>query len=134
MKSLSDMQTLINSWCDLKKLERDSAQERRLIESAIIEYLDINTDIAGTTKKETQTHKATIACRLDHKVNADRLHEIANENQVSSGVLSQLFRWEPKLNMKAWECAHDDIKAILSQAITVKPGKPSFKIDLLDKD
>jgi len=134
MKKLSDMQTLINNWCELKKLERESAKERRSIESTIVEYLDINTDIAGTTKKETQTHKATIACRLDHKVNADLLHEIANEHQVSSGVLSQLFRWEPKLNIKAWDATHDDIKAIISPAITVKPSKPSFKIDLLDLD
>lgn len=132
MKQLQDMQTLIDEWVELKQLEKDSAAQRRSIEAVVVEYLEINTDIPGTTKKETDTHKATIACRLDHKVNADLLQEIANENGVSNGVMANLFRWEPKLNVKAWQAAHDDIKKILSPAITVKPSKPSFKIDLLE--
>ncbi len=69
----------------------------------------------------------SITKRIDYKVNADLLEQLALENGLTDHI-STLFRWRPELNLKAWEAAHKDITEPLRPAITATEGRASFQI------
>ena len=68
-----------------------------------------------------------IAGRIDRKIDSDKLQELALEAGLSDH-LPNLFRWKPEINMSVWKAADESIRRPLAGAITVKPGRPSFKI------
>lgn len=72
-----------------------------------------------------------VTCRIDRKVDADMVQELAAEHGLSEHLAS-LFRWKPELNMSAWKAADESITRPLAGAITAKPGRPSFTITKKD--
>jgi hypothetical protein len=121
------MEPLIHRWLVAKETERAAVEARREAEDAMVEALRIDPTVEGTINREIDAYKVKIEPRLDRKVDAGKLIDLAAEQDLNAH-LETLFRWSPDLNMTAWKAADPLIRQALSGAITVRAGRPSFKI------
>jgi len=83
----------------------------------------------GTATTDAGQYRIKITGRIDRKVDAELVQELAAENGLTEH-LGALFRWKPELNLSAWKSADESITRALSGAITAKPGRPSFSITI----
>ena len=121
------LELLAEAWMQAKEDERAAIERRRDIEDQIRSLANIADDSEGVQNVDAGAWKVKVTCRLDKKVDSDKVQEIAAEHGLSDH-LSTLFRWKPEINMKAWDRADPQITSALAGAITVKPGRPSFAI------
>lgn len=121
------MRHLFASWLHWKEQEEMAQTERRKVEDQIRKAAAIADDLDTTETLEDDLYTVKIAGRIDRKVDADKLQELAAEAGLSNH-LSSLFRWKPEINMSAWKAADESITRPLAGAITAKAGRPSFKI------
>jgi hypothetical protein len=121
------MNELIAKWLEYKYLERRLTDERRAIEDKIIQLQDIPESLEGVTTVKDGRYTLKITGRIDRKVDADLLQEIAAEHDLTM-YLPDLFRWKPEIKMSVWRATDASITAPLAKAITAKPGRPSFAI------
>jgi hypothetical protein len=119
--------SLYQRWLDAKKAEKEALDLRRAIEDELVMELDIAKTLDGTQNIETDGYKVKVVGRLDRKVNADKLQDLAAEYGLTQH-LSSLFRWKPEVNASAWKSADPLITAPLQDAITTTNGRPSFTI------
>lgn len=115
---------LISQWRKAKDAETTAQAERRQIEDIIASVVSLADDLDGTL---TISGVLKITGRIDRKVDADKLQELAREAGLTDH-LSGLFRWKPEINRKAWDAASESITRPLLGAITSKPGRPSFAL------
>ena len=114
-------------WLDAKKAEKEALDLRRVIEDELVAALGIEKTLDGTQNFETEGYKVKVVGRLDRKVNADKLQDLAAEFGLTQH-LSSLFRWKPEVNASAWKSADVGITEVLQDAITSTNGRPSFTI------
>ena len=124
-----DIATLSASWLIAKQAEADAIANRRFIEDQLASIANVRADLDGTETLESGQYTVKIVGRIDRKVDADKLQEIAIEHGLTDH-LSSLFRWKPEINATAWKQADPAIVRPLADAITAKPGRPSFKITI----
>lgn len=115
---------LISQWRKAKDAETTAQAERRQIEDMIASVVSLADDLDGTL---TISGVLKITGRIDRKVDADKLQELAREAGLTDH-LAGLFRWKPEINRKAWDAASESITRPLLGAITSKPGRPSFAL------
>jgi len=120
--------TIYEQWLDAKAAEKAAQDVRRVIEDKLIEQLSIDEFKEGSQKREDGDFIVKCTGRINRKIDADLVQEIAAENGLSEH-LSQLFRWTPAINMTAWKQADQSITNALAAAITAKPGRVSFSIE-----
>ena len=120
---------LYQLWINAKETERLAVEARRKIEDELAAVFQIPEDMEGTDNREVGAYKIKIVGRMNRKVNADLLQEVAAENGLSD-YLSTLFRWKPEIAAAAWKSADEKITSVLSAAITTEPGRPSFSITI----
>ena len=123
--------TLHLRWLEAKEAERAAVEKRRLIEDELVGSLKVDANHEGVTSETIEGYQVKVTCRIDRKVDADMVQELAAENGLSEHLAS-LFRWKPELNMSAWKAADESITRPLAGAITAKPGRPSFTITKKD--
>lgn len=123
--------TLHLRWLEAKEAERAAVEKRRLIEDELFSSLKVDANHEGVTSETIEGYQVKVTCRIDRKVDADMVQELAAENGLSEHLAS-LFRWKPELNMSAWKAADESITRPLAGAITAKPGRPSFTITKKD--
>lgn len=123
--------SLYQEWLYVKQQERNAQQRRREIEDLIGEQLGVDAN-EGSQTIEDGGFQVKITCRVNRTVNGDLLQEIAAENGLTEH-LGTLFRWKPDINKKAWEATDEGITAPLLDAITAKPGRPSFSIEPIEE-
>jgi hypothetical protein len=119
--------TLYQQWIEAKEEERRAVEERRRIEDALVKQFEIPENLEGTSNIDADGFKIKIEGRINRRVNADLLQEIAAENDLGAHLIS-LFRWKPEINAAAWKAADEAITKPLLDAITATPGRPSFTI------
>ena len=127
---MNAMQVWAEAWQQAKMEETAATIRRRAVEDKMLEAMQL--DDAGedaTTVKASHNIEVKIVRRIDRKVDADRLQELAIEHGLTD-QLSSLFRWKPELNLSAWKGADPAIVRPLADAITAKPGRPSFKVTI----
>lgn len=124
-----DIATLSAAWLIAKQAEADAIANRRSIEDQLAQLVNVSADLDGTETLEAGQYTVKIVGRIDRKVDADKLQEIAIEHGLMDH-LSSLFRWKPEINATAWKQADPAIVRPLADAITAKPGRPSFKITI----
>jgi hypothetical protein len=117
--------SLYQDWINAKEAERALTERRRAIEDEMTKHLE--TDSEGVVTFTHEGYKIKVTIRMDRKVNGDLAKEIASANGLDS-YLSTLFRWKPELNLTAWKGTTSNITGIFADAITTKPGRPSFEI------
>jgi len=128
---MTNLEKLASDWEEAKAFEAQAIARRREIEDQLTKALAIPKDLEGTKNEDVGQYKIKIVGRLDRKVNADKLQELAQESGLSEH-LSSLFRWKPEINMTAWKAAHESITAPLLDAITTTAGRPSYAITRKD--
>ena len=126
---MTDLATLSAAWLIAKQQETDATAHRRNIEDHMAKLAAVPADLDGTTGLEAGQYTIKIVGRIDRKLDADRLQELAIEHGLTD-QLSSLFRWKPELNLSAWKAADPAIVRPLADAITAKPGRPSFKVTI----
>lgn len=120
---------LYQEWMQAKEAERIATMERRSIEDRLTSILEVDALQEGSKTIEDGQVKVKVTSRMSRKIDADALQEIAAEHDLSRH-LGDLFRWKPELNMAAWKAADESITKPLEAAITTKPGRPSFSIEV----
>jgi hypothetical protein len=128
---MNDLEKLASDWEEAKAFEAQAIARRREIEDQLTQALAIPKDLEGTKNEDAGQYKIKIVGRLDRKVNADKLQELAQESGLTEH-LGSLFRWKPEINMTAWKAAHESITAPLLDAITTTAGRPSYAITRKD--
>jgi len=125
---VNELDELARQWSDAKQDEAIAVARRRTIEDRLVELLEIPETKEGTTSSTTeQGYQIKVVGRMNRKVDADRLQELA----IAAGLtehLPSLFRWSADVNAAAWKAAAQSITAPLLGAITTTPGRPSFTI------
>jgi hypothetical protein len=120
--------TNYQDWLDTKDAERIAVEKRRIIEDELLAYFSVRIDKEGTANFDDGDFKIKIVSRMNRRVNGDELQVIAREAGIDD-QLSILFRWKPEIISATWKAADKSITDILSAAITVEPGRPSFTIE-----
>ena len=128
MKSLT-MEQLATLWLEWKENERKAVEERRAIEDEMRVRAAIRDDVEGTETLALEGFRVKIAGRIDRKVDAEKVQDLAAEHGLTQH-LSTLFRWKPEINMTIWKATDPSITQTLAPAITAKPGRPSFTIEI----
>ena len=126
---MSDLKTLSADWLRHKTAEEKAVAERRKIEDLMVMELALPESFESTETAEPQGFVVKIAGRIDRKVDSEKLQMLATESGLTEH-LATLFRWKPELNMTLWKAADESITKSLANAITAKPGRPSFKITI----
>ncbi len=123
-----ELDDLAHQWCIAKAEEANAVAHRRTIEDRLVELLALDEGKEGTTNAKTeQGYAIKVVGRMNRKVDADKLQELAAEHGLSEH-LGSLFRWSADINASAWKAAAPTITAPLLGAITTTPGRPSFSI------
>lgn len=130
---MNDLELLTQDWLEMKEVERQASETRRIIEDRLLSLIGIAENLEGTENASTENgYQIKVVGRMNRKVDADLLQELAVENGLSDH-LSSLFRWKPDINLSAWKSTDSSITNKLLPAITTTPGRPSFTITLKDK-
>lgn len=124
--------SIYQEWLEAKETERAAIERRRAIEDELRTRFEVPEDLEGTQSIDDDGFTLKIVGRIDRKVDADAVQELAAEHGLSEH-LPRLFRWKPELNMAAWKAADESITRPLAGAITAKPGRPSFQITRKEK-
>lgn len=118
---------LLTAWMEAKEAERAAQERRRDLEDQIAAALKVPADLEGTMRRDFDDVEVKIVGRIDRKVDADALQDLAREAGLTDH-LPALFRWKAEINAKAWDRADESITKPLTGAITTKPGRPSFSV------
>lgn len=121
------LDALAAAWTAAKESERVAVENRRDLEDQMRELVQFAETAEGTSTTDAGQYRIKITGRIDRKVDAELVQELAAENGLTEH-LGALFRWKPELNLSAWKSADESITRALSGAITAKPGRPSFSI------
>ena len=124
---MNSLQIWAAAWLVAKEDEAAAVARRRACEDKMAFAMQHDERKDGVTAVEADGFFIKITQRIDRKVDADKVVELAAEAGLSD-QLAHLFRWKPELNMSAWKAADESITAPLAGAITAKPGRPSFSI------
>lgn len=127
------MEQLAAEWLEAKEAERNAVVRRRNFEDTMRTLANFSDKAEGTEKIKTSGYDIKIVGRIDRKVDADKVQELAVEYGLTDH-LGTLFRWKPEINMAAWNAADESITRPLAAAITAKPGRPSFSIEIITKE
>lgn len=122
-----NLEWLMTQWVESKEAELMAQSARRAIEEQLSAAIDLPADFAGTKTLDAGGYKCKAVARIDRKVDADLLQEVAAEAGLSD-TLSTVFRWKAEINSKAWASLSQDAISIFNKAITSKQSKPSFSI------
>lgn len=119
--------SIYQQWLNAKAIETAAIKTRRDLEDVMVKSLGIAENLDGTVNVDADSYKVKIEGRINRKINADKLQELAAENGLTEHLAS-LFRWKPEINAAAWKAAKPEITSPLLDAITATPGRPSFTI------
>ena len=127
---MKTMEQMAAEWLEAKEAERVAVEKRRDLEDSMRKVASIRDDTEGTETLTLEGFRVKVVGRIDRKVDADKVQERAAEAGLTDH-LSTLFRWKPEINMAIWKASDERITRPLAGAITAKPGRPSFTIDII---
>ena len=119
--------SIYQRWMEAKKIEAAAIEERRSLEDRMVMEASIPSDFNGTKNFIALGYKIKVEGRINRKIDAEKLQDIANESGLTEH-LSSLFRWKPEINTKVWNAADEAVTRPLLDAITSTPGRPTFTI------
>tara|TARA_R110000868_G_scaffold101771_9_gene280272 strand:- start:8869 stop:9249 length:381 start_codon:yes stop_codon:yes gene_type:complete len=121
--------SIYQQWLNAKAVETAAIKARRDLEDEMVKTFGVAETLEGTVNFDADTYQVKIEGRINRKINADKLQELAAENGLTEHLAS-LFRWKPEINAYAWRAAKPEITTPLLDAITATPGRPSFTITI----
>ena len=130
---MNEIETLSKEWTIAKMEEAAATNYRRQIEDKLVKYFKVPETFEDTQNREVGQYVVKIEGRMNRKVNADKLQELAVANGLEAH-LSSLFRWKPEIAAAAWKAADESITKPLLGAITTTPGRPTFTITMIGEE
>lgn len=121
------IEQLSQEWLEAKHAEVQALEKRREIEEEILSM--IQTRDEGTTSETMGSLKLSVTFKMDRKVDANGVQEVWN---MLPPLVQEAFIWKPDLvlrHARAIESANPEAYKILAQFITVKPARPSVKVE-----
>lgn len=106
---------------------RDAAMLR------VVTLLGVKEGDEGTTSLKTEFFKVSATAKLTRSLDVEKLAEV--KTQVVPDLFEKVVEYKPALNLKALraiEQANPAAYRVFAQAVTVKPGKPTAKVELLE--
>jgi hypothetical protein len=127
-----ELHELSQQWLEAKSAEQAAQDKRRQIEDAMSAVIKLPEDFEGTKNTDAGFYKISTVGRINYKIDAAKLQEVAAEHGLSE-YLGSLFRWKPEISAKHWKSAEASITKPLLEAITTTPGRPSFSISMKEE-
>lgn len=115
----------------LKEQEAQAKAAREKAEQELLALVDKRDE--GTVRADTDMHKIAVRYAMTRSVDADTLAKVAP--QIPEAIGKRLLRWKPELvtsEVRYIEANEPEIYAIVAQAMTVKPSKPSITIEAIE--
>lgn len=128
-----DIKELAAKWKVCKDMELSATERRRKIEDELAIYYKVSQQDEGTLNFVEDGYKIKLTTKINKSVDSDKLQEIAAEHGLTA-KLSNLFRWKAEINTALWRAETDEVRDILSDAITAKPARPTFSIESTIKE
>jgi hypothetical protein len=128
----SFLERLLIEWRVAKQLEQEAVHRRRNIEDEIKAVIGFDEGREGSETLPFYGGRVTITARLDRKVDAQLARQLAAENHLEDW-LGRIFRWKPELELRAWKKAPEHVTQVFAPAITTKPGRATFSLELEEK-
>ena len=122
------MREIAAEWAAEKEVERQAVENRRRLEDEMVKIMNVVPNLDGTITNEFDGYVIKITGRVDRKVDAEKIQELAAQHGLESH-LGTLCRWKPELNITVWKNTSPQITSLLAPAITAKPGRPSFTVN-----
>lgn len=122
------IEELGKEWMMAKEREREAVEKRRDIEDELAKVMEVNSMKDGTLNYINRGMRIKITSRLNRKVDANMIQDIARENNISHDILNSVVRWKAELNLASWKNTDEAITDVLVDAITTVPSRPSFQI------
>ena len=133
MKSAdSFLERLLIEWRVAKQLEQEAVLRRRSIEDEIKAVIGFNEGREGSETLPFHGGRVTITARLDRKVEGTLARQLARAHNLDE-YLHELFRWKAELELRAWKKAPEHVTQVFAPAITTKPGRATFSLELEEK-
>lgn len=126
---MNEPYNIFQCWIDAKAEEAAAINRRRVVEDELIKLYGVNCEQEGSANIDQGQYKVKIVNRLNRKIDAEKLQELAAESGLDHSTVAALFRWKPELNLTAWKSASDEVKSAFAPAITTTAGRPSFSIE-----
>jgi len=120
---------LLVEWRVAKQLEQEATHRRREIEDQIKAFIGFDENRGGNVALPFDGGRVVVTARLDRKVDAQLARQLAAENHLEDW-LDRIFRWKPELEVRAWRKAPEHITQVFAPAITTKPGRATFSLEL----
>jgi len=124
---MDNLEVLTQAWIKAKASETEAIEWRRKTEDRLLSLLGIPEALEGTENAECGDYKIKVVGRMNRKVDAEKLQELALSNGLQDHI-SALFRFKPEINTTVWKATDPSITNLLLDAITTTPGRPSFSI------
>jgi len=124
---MDNLELLTQAWIKSKASETEAIEWRRKTEDRLLSLLGIPEALEGTENAECGDYKIKVVGRMNRKVDAEKLQELALSNGLQDHI-SALFRFKPEINTTAWKATDTSITDLLLDAITTTPSRPSFSI------
>ena len=130
MKSANSfLERLLIEWRVAKQLEQEATLRRRNIEDEIKAVIGFDESREGSETLPFDGGRVVITARLDRKVDGTLARQLATENHLEDW-LERIFRWNPELEVRAWKKAPEYVTQAFAPAITTKPGRATFSLEL----
>jgi hypothetical protein len=123
------LETMLVEWRVAKQLEQEATRRRRDIEDGIKALINFDESREGNIALPFDGGRVVITARLDRKVDGTLARQLATENHLEDW-LDRLFRWKPELELRAWKKAPEYVTQAFAPAITTKPGRATFSLEL----
>ncbi|MGY3265842.1 DUF7173 family protein [Lysobacter sp. HA35] len=113
------------------KEDEDRAKETRIaIETAIVELVEAKDE--GSVKAEGESFKAFVTFSVNRTLDREALEAI--RDKVPSGLYFRAIDYKPSIDLTGLRYLRNnepDTYAVLAQAITARPAKPSVRIETI---
>jgi len=127
------LSVLLAQWRAAKQEEQAATRRRREIEDEIKVFVGFDEGREESVALPLDGGRVVITARLDRKVDAKLARQLAAENHLEDW-LERLFRWKPELEVRAWRKAPEHVTQTFAPAITTKPGRATFALELEEKE
>lgn len=127
---MSELQQAINAYLEAKQAENVAKERRYAAEKEISRLVGYKDE--GQLSESTGSHKVTVRYRVNRRIDMDKFDEI--RGQLPPAIAKNLIRSKPKLDMKGYRWLREnrpELFALVSTAITSKPGKPGVRVEEL---
>jgi hypothetical protein len=122
---------LLKRWTTGKEMLDSLKKELQDIENELLDIVEYNANGSKTTRLEG--YKVTVKCPINRTIDGDKWEEV--KDSIPAEMWPIKIKVEPDAKGCTWLAENrPDLWGIAAQAITEKPGKPGFTVELEEQE